>query len=430
VATIINPNISTAFTSCPSTEDTFTEPDLWITLPDILPGEQKIAGSYAVFNTATTGTNHCALLCRGAYTVDWGDGSVAENVADNVQAEHTFNYSDLGADTDSGLGYRQAAITIVPQGGQNLTVVNLAKRHSALAGQKSNNWVNIKMAGVNVTHLDFYSADATLNMLTQLEYVGANSITSCQSLFQNCYSLESVVSLDTSSSTVFVSMYQDCHKLKYLPTTMDTSAALNLNYMFKNCYSIVNIPNGISVGLLFSFGDCAYMFENCTSLVEAPTLDLTWSGTVVSMFKGCSSLEIIASNYFPSQGGFISTFENCSSLKYVPVINSSSSTFLNMFKDCTSLQETNLTCTSSIACSGIYDGCVNLQKAVIDGGRASDLLSYENCNLSHSGIVNIFNGLGTVVGGQIITLTGNYGVSDLTDTDRTIASGKGWVVVE
>jgi len=48
--------------------------------------------------------------------------------------------------------------------------------------------------------------------------------------------------------------------------------------------------------------------------------------------------------------------------------------------------------------------------------------------LSRQAIASIFTGLGTALGTQTVTVTGNHGVPDLTAADLLIATNKGWTV--
>ena len=71
-------------------------PSDWLALPTVTAPEQKFVGLLAVYNSTA---NFVALRVRGAYTVDWGDGSAPENVADNTTAQHQYSYAALGAGT-------------------------------------------------------------------------------------------------------------------------------------------------------------------------------------------------------------------------------------------------------------------------------------------------------------------------------------------
>jgi hypothetical protein len=86
----------------------YTRPDDWLKLPPVVAGDEKAVALHAVFDTDA---NFCALICQGGYTVDWGDGSAAEDVASGVQAEHLYDYDDLDAITECSRGYRQAIVS-------------------------------------------------------------------------------------------------------------------------------------------------------------------------------------------------------------------------------------------------------------------------------------------------------------------------------
>ena len=104
----------------------WVRPADWPALPTIESSTQRIVALIAVTNDAS---NYVALLARGAYTVDWGDGSVV-NYADNVRAEHQYTYSTLSSSV-TACGYKTALISITPQAGVNLTTLNLNQAHSA-----------------------------------------------------------------------------------------------------------------------------------------------------------------------------------------------------------------------------------------------------------------------------------------------------------
>lgn len=376
----------------------YTRPTGWLDLPDVVVGEEKIVGLYAIFDTATSGTNHCALLCRGDYSVDWGDGTV-EEYADNTKAEHTFEYTDFGAETDSGLGYRQSIITVIPQSGNNFTEIDFAQNHSVKAAAYSPPWLDIKIAGENVTTLVFYNATLINSILEQFEYIGNNSIEDFSYMFFSCFSLQSILQLDTSSGTNFSNMFYSCYSLKSIPK-FDTSAGINFSEMFIYCYSLQSVPqfntsNGTNFGGMFTY---------CLSVTSAPQLDTSIATSVASMFCYCFSLKSIPQLDTSSATGFDNMFYQCCSLQSIPQLDTSSGTsFASMFGGCGSLQVGRL------------------------NGTSTANISYASCRLSRVALVDIFTGLAAVVG-LIITITGNFGAADLTAADRLIATSKGWTI--
>ena len=102
-------------------------------------------------------------------------------------------------------------------------------------------------------------------------------------------------------------------------------------------------------------------------------------------------------------------FSYCDSLTAIPQLDTSAVTNMsNMFKSCTSL--------TAIA----FNGSVT--------GWAGYAVSLSNCSLGHAAIVAFFNSLPTITSAKAITLTGNPGVSELTDAEKAIATGKGWTL--
>jgi len=98
-----------------------------------------------------------------------------------------------------------------------------------------------------------------------------------------------------------------------------------------------------------------------------------------------------------------------------------------MFNGCGNLQTIPLLDASSCTnMSGMFNGCYSLSKGAMSGTKVT--ISYTDCKLSQSALVDIFNGLATVVG-QTITITGNWGASSLTVEERAIATDKGWTIV-
>ena len=350
----------------------YSRPADWLALPAVVAGEHTVVGLYAVYDTDS---NFIAFSCRGAYHVDWGDGN-EEDVADNVTAEHVYDYADLGAGTLSTRGYRQAIVVITMQGAEVFTVADFTQTHSqAGLNDYSTAWLDVRMAGADVTSVKFGGGDRESRMLEQFEYVGGNSIASMDSMFRDCVSLQSVPLFDTSSATSMTYMFYGCHTLQSVPL-FDTSIVTDMSDMFRACYSIQIIP-------LFDTSSATLthdMFSYCYSLQTVPLFDTS----------------SVTTNYY--------MFRYCYALQTLPALDFSSAT--NM--------------------AGIVERCYSLQAAPFAGTRTS--VSYASCRLAHAAIVDIFNGLAVRV--RTITITGNWGIPNLTAADRLIATAKGWTIVE
>jgi len=374
--------------------DEWVRPDDWLALPVLAEGDQKFVGLHAVYGDS----DFVSVLCAGNYSVDWGDGTV-ENVAANTKRDHLFSYAAL-AGTECSRGYRQAIVTITPQAGQLLTLVNLQQKHSQ-AGLSSyrTQWLDIAIVGSSLSTLSIGGNSMNNGMLEQATYIGVNSIISMSNMFYGCTSLQSIPQLYSGLATVFRSMFQGCYSLKHGPS-LDTSQGNDFTSMFNLCTGMLSIPlYNTSEGTNFSS-----MFSNCYSLPTIPAINTSKGTNFSSMFLGCHSL------------------------LYLPLIDLLHSTScINMLTGCEcigELPEFDITNVSGL--SGMLGSCYSLQRVRFK--NISYTISFFNCKLSALELEQIFNNL-KVVSTQIITVTGNWGAAYLTDTQKAIATNKGWTLV-
>jgi len=283
----------------------WTRPSDWITLPALVDGDEKVVGVYAVYNHDS---NFVAFRCSGAYTVDWGDGSAPEDVASNTTAEHCYDsddYTALGAGTDCSRGYRQALITITPQAGQQLTAVSCNHKHSqAGLGAYRSQWLDIAVAGGNITSLEVGGTTGNLAMLEQFRWVGSINagLTTMAYMFEACYSLQSVPAFDTGKVENMLYMFNSCYSLQSVPA-LDTGKVTNMSGMFFNCYSLQSVPAFDTAEVK----DMGSMFYNCYSLQSVPAFNTGKVTYMGSMFYNCYSL-----GSAPLQGTLINhSFASC-----------------------------------------------------------------------------------------------------------------------
>ena len=78
-----------------------------------------------------------------------------------------------------------------------------------------------------------------------------------------------------------------------------------------------------------------------------------------------------------------------------------------------------------------FSSCFALSSVLLDAS-VSDWVgcsfSLGDCSLPYASIIALFNSLPTITSTATITLTGNPGVSELTDADKSIATEKGWTL--
>ena len=104
----------------------------------------------------------------------------------------------------------------------------------------------------------------------------------------------------------------------------------------------------------------------------------------------------------------------------------------SMFNGCSTLKSIPQMNTRKVKnMSNAFNACFSLAAIIIDNtvtGWAGYAISLSNCSLGHAAIVAFFNSLPTITSAKAITLTGNPGVSELTNAEKTIATGKGWTL--
>ena len=379
----------------------YQRPADWLTLPTLTAGEQRIVGLHAVYNA---GSNFCAFTVRGACTIDWGDGSAPEDVADNVVAEHNFVYADLGAGTLSTRGYRQAIVSITMQGAETLTSADFTPTHTQAGLQNySTQWLDVAIVGSSVTVAKFGYSTRENRMMEKFDYTGAHSITSMNNMFERCYSLRSLPSsLVTIGVTSTLYMFRFCYSLQTVPSEWDVSGVQNMQGMFWDCYSLQTVPSEWDVS---GVQNMSYMFYHCYSLQSVTSgWDTSAVTSMGSMFSYCYSLQSVPSGW---DTGAVTNMRN-------------------MFYNCYSLQSVPSGWDTSAATNmGVmFYNCYSLQTAPLAGTVVD--ISYASCKLGRVEMVAIFTALGSAA--KTITITNNWGVADLTAADRLIATNKGWTI--
>lgn len=450
----------------------WVRPADWLAMPTVAPTDEKFVGLHAVYGDS----NFVSLQASGAYTVNWGDG-VVENFASGVQANHIYDYNNAALNgTECTRGYKQALITVTPQGGQHLTAFDLNKKHPTTGLQLYNaGWLDVVIGspyftasglvistvngGVvvnkhSIEHVKITNFGAVTTTayafyymfgLAQVELASTQLVVSMQSMFGYCSSLVTVPLFDTSKVSNIGQMFVQCPALRTVPL-FDFGNVTNATSMFSTCGLLNSIP-------AFNLSKCVTMgtmFYNCSSLRNVPLFTLGALTDASNMFGGCLSLQTIPLLNLSTVTNANYLFGNCAQLVTVPLFNLSAVTNASsMFYSCTRLQTVplfNLAAATDI--SNMFYGCVSLStlpafnfsavtvanNSIFTGSAPFIKLSFTglsiNINLygtklSAAALNEVYTNL-PVVSGKTITVTGNWGtVAD----DPSIATAKGWTVV-
>ena len=185
--------------------------------------------------------------------------------------------------------------------------------------------------------------------------------------------------------------------------------------------------------------DCYGSFDT-SSLLKKVHIKNGTLGSAYIFYNSPKLTDIILENCYITGNSFDYLFFNCNSLKKLPPMNMASVTVAgNCGYGLSGLENTmmDFTAASGLTILGFRGDSTNrtdgLKAIIVSASAPFDYATAPQINVSYTGLtraalVNLFNSMPTVTGGQVITVTGVTGAADLTDADLAIATGKGWTV--
>lgn len=317
------------------------------------------------------------------------------------------------------------------------------------------------------------SLDSLFFRCSSLKYIDISkwdctNVTNCASTFNTCYSLEKIVFPQFGENvTTCGSMFYECVRLTdcNIENLTLSNKCAKFNNMFYHCYNIETLDLShwdVSGGDTF-----ANMFDTCHQL---KVLDLTnWEisdacTTLASMFYVCRQLEVLkvdfsdwdtsnvttVSSMFNScnnlqgpldfSGWDVSNITTCASmcryaynLKEVNIKNwslDSVTSIQYIFDSCNNLEtikSTGVTINSAITTIGLIGGD-NYRLINFDGLSFPISATYSNLAcITHESLLNMLNALPEVSKAQTLKI-GVLALGRLTDTEKAIATNKGWTL--
>jgi len=455
-------------------------PSDWLTLPTLTGTEDKVHLLVAVEPESTQ--NGVAFTCTNAYTVDWGDG-VIENFASGAIATHQYDYTSTALNgTLTSEGFKQAIITITPQGAGVLLSVSLQQKYlSSYASEYVTPYLDIELslpnAGSNGLTISQFTQTVTHSRCRRVAIRNEGQAKNYNSRFNGMRSLMEVILPDMSQATSIQNMFNSCRDLRALPRMTFGSSMTSASDFCNGCISLKRVPK---YTLPVQCTTVATMFYQTRSLKYFPGIVANGATTANSMFAGTSTSGsgLINSGpiYLNACANMSSMFAQCSNLKVQPDIYVANGTLTNassMFLNCYALEKAKLLDTSATTnMSNMFNGCQVIKEIpTYSTGACTDFSSmFANCHslksvpalnmsagttfasmltacrslseflatgarysisfnapsrMSASALNTMYTNLGTAAGAQTITVTGNFGAA--TD-DPTIATAKGWTV--
>ena len=403
----------------------------WLPMPtNITETDQTFVGLHAVIENSD---NYCAFsftTSAGQYRVDWGDGNITLHNSGTV-AQYKYNYSSVSNSTLSSRGYKQVIVKVTPVSG-NLLSCNFQPRFVTTPAQNqaySSGFLECILSMPNASSGGSITFGGTTIRHTYCEKVDIKTIgnaTNLVNLFYNCTSLQSVPLFNTINVTSMQNMFYACYSLQSVPL-FNTISVTNMVSMFNGCYSLQSVPlfNTINVT------NMGAMFQGCYSLQSVPLFNTTNVTNMSIMFYGCVSLQSVPLFNTINVTSMSSMFRFCSSLQSVPLFNTSNVTNMSvMFDSCQSLNFIPAFVTTAVTTdfTTFANGCNSLNRILMSFNRTVALL---NCQLSKDALVEIFTNLvnRTATTSATIDITGNWGASALSASDRLIATNKNFVII-
>ena len=215
----------------------------------------------------------------------------------------------------------------------------------------------------------------------------APKLESAKSMFSVTSSLVTAPAILSQNLTNTSLMFNTCTKLETVPL-FDTSKVLDMSQMFYYCQKLVEIPH-------FNTSSCtnmSKMFHGCSVLKTIPQLDMSKVTNVSNIFYSCNNLESLP----------LLDWGSVTTITQVFPMNPPKLTTLGGFKDL------------KVDWKGYYS------------------LAYVN-NLTYESIMNVINNLYDFRGNGDNSTTRTLQIHSnqmamLSDSDKAIATSKGWII--
>ena len=299
----------------------YQRPSEWLEMPEVLLGENKLCGIYAVYDDDSNWVAFTFYTNTGTYEVDWGDGTTSTVSSGSVAYKQYTRATYAALTTTVFRGYKTLAITVTPTNkGAYFTYIELNTKHnqSGLASYYSNGWLDIKMSApnlVNITVSNYtFSNQGRSSKLEQFDFIGDNYIDIF--MFIGCTSLRKIVNFPSTlytTQTYWASRFHTCHSLQEFPARMLDGLwrATNTDYLFYYCFSLKEVPP-------LNTSNCTSMqgmFLACNKLKRIPYLDTSKATNLNNIFNSCYELEEVPYIDTSSCQNFSSAFTNCRSIR-------------------------------------------------------------------------------------------------------------------
>ena len=335
--------------------------------------------------------NFTATISTGANTYDvYIDG--IKKFTTNSGTETAINWQTLSLTSGFDTTHPEELVTHIVRITPTVSTDTITRLQMTIAKEKGLLW----------THFAITNA---INLDRSFQNDSSSTTTN------NCPFLEAVTATDNQIKVngAIRGMFQFATGLIEVATLVSTSnSAVSALKSFNGCTSLRHIKFEN-----FTFSDCDYMFQDCNALQKIE-----------------STGDIILGR---------ATLDDANALKQLPNVtfNTTYGVIGALYRN-TVLQPTFLDASGAstlprLTVSGTATARVDGLKGLVVSNLAPFTGSSPQLNVSYTGLdrgalVNLFNSLPTVTGGQVCNVTGATGASDLTAEDIAIVTQKGWTL--
>lgn len=259
--------------------------------------------------------------------------------------------------------------------------------------------------------ISFVGNEETVNTCVEARHYFADGVSPSMPSYKGFPSLKfvSVIGENLNAASFPSGAFENTPILVFFAPGL--TATQGTQRMFYNCVDLLAVDFATSSTTSSGLAT-QNMFQFCKSLRGVPTKILN-SGSLPLMFSGCTALQRVSisiAGTIVGAVGFTNTFRNCVYLESVEI----KSPVRNL-----------------IVSSTAFTNCLSLRRLVFDAPRwTGNSIFIAGCNFDRSGLVELFASLPSITATtNKIFITGNPGVSDLTDADKALATDKGWTLV-
>ena len=397
-------------TEAPAPEEVYrtARPASWLTIPE--PEDDEMYLLVHITDGLST-LLAFTVTCSGSYTVELGtisDGGVFSALSSTAAASGEVYETELFASAYDGLtdsGMKQAVVRIT---GTDILTWEPSAHSGKTAPLNFSGWniveIKCRLPKGTAVLCGNGTKNRELRGLRFFTWDGPGRAASMSGMFNNCSALTAVLNLDTSGVTDMSNLFNGCASLTAIPG-LNTANVTNMNSMFKGCASLAAIPLLDTAKVT----DLGYLFSGCAHLLSVPPLDTSKAANMTNMFYGCSAIAAVPPLDCTEATAMGNIFSGCYALTDIPVLKVAKAASVgSMFYNCLSLGEIR------------FDPAVT--------GWTGGAISLQNCSMGHEALVRLLNSLPEVTTARILTLTGNPGAEELTESEKAVANRKNWTV--